>query len=482
MQQIDLFLWRKGIELYPQADRDDIRLRFIERVWKHNRTSLYLTDIWEKGAISGSVLLYVRPNGKSYKVSYYPANEFVPYYNGDGDLETVVINTSHQGEDRKTNYSRLRIKPGVIEKWSSEREIVNNSVPDSVTTNPYGLMPCVVIDNRPTGPGKRGRGEFSQFKGQIEDHDWKLSQVNGNLEFFGGPIFYSSRSQQEMTEAGMVEQRSVAEAGGYGGSQHTERIKARRIFDNLEPGEQIGFATPEPITPENLNFINQTARQIRAALGSVDEGEASATSTGTSFELKTILGRAIQTASRRAESYLTFGIAEAYSLILQMAEHDQVLPVISPETTINWRHLGDVFQETPQDTLTKSIVGRNLLRLGVNVEECIRYLFPGKRDNEIEALLENGFAYEFLNGVANVSKTLLGAKDPQTGDYAIAIEEFIQETLDARPISKPEPKPASESISSSRSPNSLPSGNELGSVERLPHGGTIPNRLNTNPH
>lgn len=438
LQQIDLFLWRKGIELYPVEDKENMRQRFLQKLWKENKTSLYLTDIWEKGAVSGSILLYVRPNGKSYQLGYYQAGEFKPYYNADGELETVIILTDYQVESDKsgetTRYSKIRITAQSIEKWDSDRNISDSSVPDSLTPNPYGFIPCVVIDNKPCGLGKRGKNEFAGLEGQIESHDWQIDQVHGNLEFFGGPIFYSSRSKQEMTEAGMIEERhSVAAAGGYGSTRSHERIKARRIFDGLEEGEQIGFASPEPINAENLEFINDFARKIRTALGSVDESEAQATSQGTSFELKTILGRAIQTASRRAESYLTFGLATAYSLMIQMAEHDGVLERISDNSSVNWRHLGDVFQESPQDLLTKSIVCRNLLRMGVNVEECLRFLFPEKRDNELNDLLKDGFAYEFLNGVANVSKTLLSAKDPETGEYAIAIDDFIKGVLNDRP-------------------------------------------------
>jgi hypothetical protein len=463
---VDLFLWRKGIELYPAFDTDNIRATFLQKLWKENKTSLYLTDIWEKGAISGSILLYIRPNGKSYRLNYYQKEEFKPYFNADGDLETVIINTTYQVESDKggeeTRYSKIRITANSIEKWDSDRNIADSSVPDSVTPNPYEMIPCIVIDNKPCGMGKRGKSEFDKLEGQIESHDWQVDQVHGNLEFFGGPIFYSSRSKQEMTEAGMIEDRhSVAAAAGYGSTRSHERIKARRIFDNLEEGEQIGFASPEPINGETLEFINNFALKIRTALGSVDESEIRATKNGTSFEIRTVLGRTIQTANRRAESYLTYGIAQAYSLMLQMAEHDGLTAKIGNDYDVHWRYLGDVFQESPSDQLTKSIVCRNLLRMGVNVKECLRFLFPDKRDGELETLLKEGFAYEFLNGIATVARTLRSAKDPESGEYAIAIDTFIQEVLDGRPsdqsqeISHPSDSNPQTSRTSMASPNGI---------------------------
>lgn len=468
LQQVDLFLWRKGIELYPAFDSDNTRAAFLQKLWKENKTSLYLTDIWEKGAISGSILLYVRPNGKSYRLNYYQKEEFKPYFNADGDLETVVINTTYQVESDRggetTRYSKIRITTNSIEKWDSDRNISDSSVPDSVTPNPYETIPCVIIDNKPCGAGKRGKNEFAGLEGQIESHDWQVDQVHGNLEFFGGPIFYSSRSKQEMTEAGMIEERhSVAAAAGYGSTRSHERIKARRIFDNLEEGEQIGFASPEPINGENLEFINNFALKIRTALGSVDESEIRATKNGTSFEIRTILGRTIQTANRRAESYLTFGIAQAYSLMLQMAEHDGLLAKLGHDYDVHWRYLGDVFQESPSDLLTKSIVCRNLLRMGVNVKECLRFLFPDKRDGELETLLKEGFAYEFLNGIATVARTLATAKDPESGEYAIAIDTFIQEVLDGRPSDQ------SQEISHPGDSNSETSREDMASPDGVRH-------------
>ena len=435
LQQVDLFLWRKGIELYPEQDENNVRADLLRSLYTLNRTSLYLTDIWNKGAKGGSILLYVRPNGKNYRLNYYTASEFQPAYNADGDLDSVTIETTYSSpQDR---YIKIILTSERISKWDSDRPISDLSAPDTITPNPYGFIPAVIIDNKPCGVGKRGLDEFSALAGQIEAHDWLLDQVQGNIEFFGGPIFFSSRSRAEMTEAGMIEDRhSVAAAGGYGERRSQARIKARRIFDNLEPGEQIGFASPEPIDGKSYEYIQQFARSIRAALGSVDETEAASTSQGSTYELKTILGRVIQTAARRAESYLTFGIAQAYSLMLQMAEYDGVIPTIGHNHTVKWRYLGDVFQESPQDQLTKSIVCRNLLRLGVNVKECLRFLFPDKRDSELDDLLSEGFAYEFLNGIANVASTLTNAKDPVTGEYAIAIDEFIQEVIRGRPAAE----------------------------------------------
>jgi hypothetical protein len=433
LQQIDLFLWRKGIEIYPLKDKEDVRQKFLADCWKKNRTSLYLSDIWERGGKTGSVLLYVRPDGQgSYCMSYYQFEEFEPLYDGDGHLVSVTITTTYADN----RHFRMRLSANSIEKWDSDKPI-DSDIPDLVTPNPYGYVPCVIIDNRPTGIGRRGKTEFCDVKNQIEAHDWQVEQVHNNLEFYGEGIFYSSRTRAEMVEAGLVQSVGVAEQQGYRSpvGRSRDRVRARRVVDNIDADEvPPTFVTPPTIPTETMTFLKRFAEEIRTALGGVAETTNALERLVDPSVIKVVMARAIATASRRAVSYLDFGICAAYEMIVAMAEHDLVLPVVDSDRTVLYRYLGDVFQDSSQDTLTKSIVSRNLLRLGVNVEECIRYLFPDKRDAEISQLLQDGFAYEFLNGIATVAKTLLGAKAPD-GSYAIDVESVINKVLDGRPTS-----------------------------------------------
>lgn len=429
LQQIDLFLWRKGIELYPLKDNDrGDRSKFLAKCWHHNRTALYLSDIWERGAKTGSVLLYTRPDGMGgYGFAYYQADEFEPSYTVDGVLQSVTITTVYGN----SKHYKLIITPVLIQQWEGDRPMSDTDTFNEYA-NLYGFIPCAVIDNRPTGPGRRGKTEFCDVQNQIEAHDLDLEQIHDNFEFYGDGIFYSSRSRSEMVDADLVGDRGgVAERSGFRSSvkRRQERVKARRVVDNIESDEvPPTFVQPPVIPVETMLFIKRFAEEIRTALGGVAE-------TTNLFErlvdpsvVKVVMARAICTADRRADSYLTYGICAAYENILRMAEHDGLLPAIDGDRTILYRYLGDVFQDTPQDTLTKSIVSRNQLRMGVNVRECIRYLFPDKRDAEIDVLLKDGFAYEFLNGIATVAKTLVGAKDSD-GRYAIDIQTVIQKVL-----------------------------------------------------
>jgi len=423
LQQVGLFLWRRGIELLPLVD-DDARSRkkFLDDLWVSHKVPLYFTDIWEKGAKTGEVLLYMRPYGNGYSFLYYDKSQFDPYYDNEGRLSRVDIhdNIRQPGESRDDIQIDRHIRLGrdAIEVWEG-RDM--NFEPDMVIDNPYGFIPAVVVQNKPTQDG-RGITEFENLEGQLEQHDWQIDQIHGNVEFFGGPIYYSSRSKSEMVEAGLVNQarNSFAEEGGYGYTRSQDRIKARRVISGMEEGEQIGFATPTAIDGNTLDFIERYEAQLRFALGSIPDRFVPGDFVAGDMDVKTKYAPVIATATRRAESYITYGLVELYRIALRMAVHDKFLADVGDDH-VNWRYTGDVFPDTPNSQLTRSIVSRNLIRLGVNLENAIQHIFPDMREEEIEKLLEGGFAYELLNGVSQV-----GAKfDPESDKELINILKAV---------------------------------------------------------
>jgi len=396
IQQIGVFLWRRGIELLLLEDDDGgSRKKFLDNLFERNKTSLYFQDIWERGAKTGEILLYIRPWGNGYTFKYYDATQFEPFYDDDNQLERVVIRSVSEGGATKV----LELSRDRVEVW--EGRSPEEFAPDFSMTNPYGFVPAVVVGNRPVMDG-RGKSEFYGLTGQIEQHDWQIDQVHGNVEFFGGPIFYSSRSQSEMIEAGLVRSyHSVAEEGGYGYRRSEQRIKARKIISGLEEGEEIGFVTPTPIDESALNFIEKYESDLRTALGGINERTPPNDGLFNDMDVRLRFSLPITTAYRRANSYITYGIVELYRLALDMATQDGFIPPVEDDRIV-WRYSGDVFPDTASTQLTKSIVSRNLIRLGVNLHDAIQHIFPEKREEEIDKLLKGGFAYELFNGVSQV--------------------------------------------------------------------------------
>lgn len=397
LRQVGLFLWRKGIE-FLLARPGKAKQKFLDRQLAYNNIYLYFDDIWERGAKTGEILLYVKPEMDDYKVRYYDKNQF-SYETEAGKLVKVIISFPDK---------------------TGELEITSDKI--GKQRNPYGFIPCVIIQNRPTQAG-RGLGEFEQFEELIARHDWLVDQIRGNLEYFGGPLFYSSRSTSELVQAGMIDDSgSIAADGGYGIQKMPgERIRVRRVIGGLEPGEQIGFATPDPVTPETLRWITDYDRQLRYSLGSVQDvtfyfGET---------DIMARYSLVIVTAEKKAQSYITNGIQAAFEIMFKMAGLG--------ETKLKWRWTASLFPDTAQTQLTKSIVGRNLLKLGVNLKVAIQHIFPELSLEEIDSYLQEGFAYELLNGVGQVAKSF--EETPDVFDKLVNyMENAIYERTDTATV------------------------------------------------
>ena len=71
------------------------------------------------------------------------------------------------------------------------------------------------------------------------------------------------------------------------------------------------------------------------------------------------------------------------------------------DRAIEWRWKGPVFEDGTEDILNSSIVVRNLLELGVNSIEALRYLFPDKTDEERSAML-SGYPFRMAQALNRV--------------------------------------------------------------------------------
>ena len=62
-------------------------------------------------------------------------------------------------------------------------------------------------------------------------------------------------------------------------------------------------------------------------------------------------------------------------------------------TKVDWRWMGEVFEESSDEILQNSIVVRNLQEAGVGSIEALKYLFPNKTEEERAAMM-SGFPFQ----------------------------------------------------------------------------------------
>ncbi len=256
--------------------------------------------------------------------------------------------------------------------------------------------------------------------------------------------------------AGLDRPSTKATAPFGGASPLDGQIKVPRVIANLEPTDRVSYMTPDSVSGDQNMYVKQYRSEIRLALGGVDDIDINLAQTA--YEIKTLYGRVAATAEKKARSLFTFGLCRLFGMIIQNEEYlfnesfaqavgleKPIIPleeefqgdveaytvamekyqklqikflndrtealnailetgempngvtglIPDGDTKVSWRWMGEVFEEDTQDILNNSIVVRNLQELGVDSIEALKYLFPGKTDEERAAML-SGYPFRMV--------------------------------------------------------------------------------------
>ena len=244
-------------------------------------------------------------------------------------------------------------------------------------------------------------------------------------------------------------------------------IKVPRVIANLEPTDRVQYMTPDSVSGDQNLYVKQYRSEIRLALGGVDDIEINTASTA--YEIKSLYGRVAATAEKKARSLFTYGLCKLFSMMIfteeknfkesfAIAENikEPVIPLpeefedekefdkaiekyensfkrfitkrdklirdkldkgempegvtgLVPDgsTKVSWRWMGEVFEDSTDDILNNSIVVRNLQELGVDSIEALKYLFPGKTDEERAAML-SGYPFRMVQQTQQSINSFIG--------------------------------------------------------------------------
>jgi hypothetical protein len=226
--------------------------------------------------------------------------------------------------------------------------------------------------------------------------------------------------------------------------------------------------TPDAVSGDQNLYVKQYRSEIRLALGGVDDIDIGTASTA--YEIKTLYGRVAATAEKKTRAMFTYGLCKLFSMMifteedmfrrsfaaaLGMEEPEQPLPedfggdidayekasvkytkeyekfvtkrdetlrvtldggdippgvtglIPDGNTKVSWRWMGEVFEESTDDILNNSIVVRNLQELGVDSIEALKYLFPGKTDEERAAML-SGYPFRMVQQTQQSINSFIG--------------------------------------------------------------------------
>jgi hypothetical protein len=304
-------------------------------------------------------------------------------------------------------------------------------------------------------------------------------------------------SQSGFVGLGRASTRGSEPSGG--GS--SEGLRVPRIIANVEAADRVGYITPDPVSGDLTGYAQSYQEMIRAALGGVDD--LSIASGATAYEVRTLYGRVATTATRKNRDLFEYGFCKIFALMIQHEEHifrdslasalgivkpEPVLPEYLPpeeveaaqlkydkamavwqqqvaeaienvkqtgeippdvvglipdgDSRVDWRWLGQVFEDSPQDILNNSIVCRNLQELGVSSIEALQYLFPQKTPEERAAML-SGYPFRMVEATqrsagifVDMARAMFQVPHPQEPDLPLAADPqldlvpYIYRTLD----------------------------------------------------
>ena len=339
-------------------------------------------------------------------------------------------------------------------------------------------------------------------------------------------------SQAGFAPIGGMGRSSTRVSQPYGSSSIDGQIKVPRVIANLEPTDRVQYMTPDAVSGDQNMYVKQYRSEIRLALGGVDDIDINLASTA--YEIKTLYGRVAATAEKKARNLFTYGLCRLFSLMIYSEEKNfkesfavaiglkepvQPLPeefenkedfeaaeekyetafkrfinkrdkemrakldegeippgvtglIPDGSTKVSWRWMGEVFEDSTDDVLNNSIVVRNLQELGVDSIEALKYLFPGKTDEERASML-SGYPFRMVQQTQQSINQFIGLlgnfyqlPHPQMPDMPLASDpnldmtgflyrslDFLRKELSYSGTYKPS--------SSSSTPDSLSSADQL---------------------
>ncbi|MEB3320504.1 MAG: hypothetical protein VKI63_06150 [Cyanobium sp.] len=352
LAQMRLFMLRQGIEFYPRQDTFGFRKTFLENLVEDNEIDARLDGIVDDFCIDGKGLWFFRPTKESYRILWFPKDDYRAYYDTQGEIEEADLVYSYRVREAGVGFGtpapgggsekwvRLQVRRDLIrETISDDRPSLDPDMPamyqgggrSRVVRNSLGFVPAVEAFNNMRSTGMDATGDFDWLAGHIVTHDELVRNIRKNINFFGNPTLISSRGKQDIVEGGddgMGPRPTIASQAGFRGvTRPSTRVsvptgtggsgsgfKVARLIANLEPTDRVGYITPDAVSGDQNVYARQYREELRTALGGVDELGIS--SGATAYEIRSLYGRAATTASRKCRGLLTYGLCKLLALVI----------------------------------------------------------------------------------------------------------------------------------------------------------------------
>ena len=522
VKQIVLFMTRQGLEfLVDQDTPDEKRRKFIDKIVKANKLSMYFQGIASLFIATGGILWLMQPTLDGYSIYWFHSgkennsiddvkSQYMVYYSANGrEMQEVVIRYKYY--DRSPNSMYLNATANSQERWVRLRvktdtvtqEFFGAEPPLDVYAtsanyapalqvnsfiNTLGYIPCVESPNLPYFPGDSGRSDFAMVSDQIEAEDTVRGSIMQNIFTFGNPTLITTRSRDEvMQKTTEIGTQNWAATQGFkdvssvridnrrtdGGWAARQYEKIVPVIGNVGADERFGYVLPDPVSPDQSRFADSYRTALHGALGGIDPNDQSFSTFG---EVKSLYGKVAATANMKSLTLWNYGLARILELCvmheerLYMDQFKQWLLSQDPridvtqvtqeqieqlvwqqgieapisvglvpygEVNVYYRYNGDVFEDSPDDKLKRTIYTRNLQELGVGSLEALDAVFPDLSLKEKKSKL-SGIPFriggEYLNLMNNLLQQhiqMMGVEDPYNPGKALSLRYDMTKLMDS---------------------------------------------------
>ena len=438
---------------------------------------------------------------KSQYMVYYSANGremqevVIRYKYYDRSPNSMYLNATANGQER---WVRLRVKTDTVtqEFFGAEPPLdvysTTNGYARALQVNSFintlGYIPCVESPNLPYFPGDSGRSDFAMVSDQIEAEDTVRGAIMQNIFTFGNPTLITTRSREEVmqktTEIGTqswaaaqgfkdVSSINIDNRRGNGGWSARQHEKIVPVIGNVGADERFGYVLPDPVSPDQSRFADSYRTALHGALGGIDPNDQSFSTFG---EVKSLYGKVAATANMKSLTLWNHGLARILELCIMHEEKlymdqfkqwvlsedpkidvtqitqqqiEQLIwqqgieaPInvgLAPygEVNVYYRYNGDVFEDSPQDKLDRTIYTRNLQELGVGSLEALDAVFPDLSLKEKKSKL-SGIPFRIGNEYLGIMNNLMQmhvqmtqVEDPYNAGKALSLRYDMTKLMDS---------------------------------------------------
>jgi hypothetical protein len=473
LQQITGFTRGGGVEFLPLADQDGIRKAFLDGLARDNKLRAAINCMIVKLLKTGKILLYLRPIPGSYRIHWYPADQYQIDYNRYGEIDAATIVYGYKRRDEsgteKDRWVRIRLTAQVIQVTESDSKLsfapaMAGEAPE-IGPNRLGFVPCVEVLNPTPGSELDGVSDFNAIAQHLEAHDELSEAIIDAIIFYCQSPILTSRDANEISDSGLADgdrpanfsanwqgSDSVSHASGFRSAMPSpwgakrSRRRLKRVIGGVDPSDdmfqQLGVSG---VSGEAIQYASDYERQLREAMGGLLERGIE-----TAAETRVVYGKVQSTARDKQVALFENGLCRLLEMAVLSEEALYVasgglqgLPPMG-DRRVNYR-VSPIFLESTNETLQKSIVSRNLMRQGVNAKEALKFVFPDKSESELDIMVgSGGLPTEYLEAAMRIMSQLISLKtqdaitglelpvaDPATGEplYRTLIP-FITDSLD----------------------------------------------------